>query len=385
MRDASKKKLAPLASFMGKKSSDKKTGGKRKSKKGAQDNQRLTADEVTLVFRNLSTLSANGVPLPKAIGALAQESALEHRRGLLESLRRRIESGDTFSNALADHESSFDKITVSQIRVGERSGELAQTLITISQQREKAGKTRQEVIKKLAYPAALLLFGIAVVGFLLSFVVPTFEETYRSANVALPAITQVLIVAGNIVQGYWWSAAGIVAVAILVLQQLRNNEKWSLWLDQQLLKMPLVGPWLLDVALLQLMDTLSRLMDAGFTLAESLGEAGESVSNREMKRGVSDLSRAVQQGERFSREIERNSELFPPMISQLVIVGEQSGKLTQTTRQIRDLLQEEIQRKAVLAIGIIEPVLTITMAGAVAVILLAIYLPMFDMVNTVTK
>lgn len=344
---------------------------------------RLTKAEVTLILRNLATLTSNGVPLPKAIGALANEKSLAKRRGVLEKLRRRVESGDTFSHALAQMDSAFDKVTVSQIRVGERAGTLPETLLQVADQREKAGKIQENIVKKLAYPVVLAGVGSTVVGFLLCYVVPVFQETYESANVPLPAITQVMIDVGAIAQGYWWAFAAVAVGIPLLVRQLRQNLAFAKRMDAGILKLPLLGPWLRDIALLQLMETVGSLMEAGFTLAESLQEAADSVSNHAMKAGVFSLHRAVQRGERFSREVERHEELFPPMVSQLVIVGEQTGRLTKSTRQIRVLLEEEIARKTDIAIGVIEPTLTISMAFAVAVILLAIYLPMFDMINTV--
>lgn len=387
MRTASKKQLAPLTGATtdirhGKSEGKGKATGF-KLNLGGQKTGRLTKDEVTLVLRNLATLTNNGVSLPKAIGAMAAERSLEKRRATLEGLRRRIESGDTFSTALGQLDGAFDKVTISQIRVGERAGTLPDTLLQIASQREKAGRLKEDVIKKLAYPVVLASVGAAVVGFLLCYVVPVFKETYDSANVPLPAITQVMIDVGAIAQGYWWIVLiGLIALPMIV-HQLRQNESFAKEMDSRLLKIPLLGPWLRDIALLQLMEVLGSLMEAGFTLAESLEEAGDSVMNRAMQSGVASLRRAVQQGERFSREIERHDELFPPMVSQLVIVGEQTGRLAKSTRQICGLLEEEIQRKTDIAIGVIEPTLTISMAGAVAVILLAIYLPMFDMINTV--
>lgn len=350
---------------------------------GSRHASRLTKRDVTVILRNLATLTSNGVSLPKAIGALAEEKSLEKRRETLKLLRSRIESGDSFSHALGQLDGAFDRVTVSQIRVGERAGTLPDTLLQVAEQREKAGKIKENVARKLAYPVVLATVGAAVVTFLLCYVVPVFQKTYESAHVPLPAITQMMIGVGGIAQSYWWAALLSVVVTPVAIHRLRQNDSLAKRIDTFLLQTPLVGPMLRDMALLQLMEVLGSLMEAGFTLAESLEEAGDSVRNRAMKDGVTSLRRAVQQGEKFSREVERHSNLFPPMVSQLVIVGEQTGRLTKSTRQIRTLLEEEIVRKTDLAIGVIEPTLTISMAAAVAVILLSIYLPMFDMINTV--
>lgn len=385
MRAATKKRLSPLAGVAAsapKKAASSPSAFSLRLGKATPSN-RMKKAEVTFFFRSLATLCSNGVPLMKAVGAIAEERTLEKRRSMLLAIKKRIESGDTFSHALGQYESTFDKVTLSQVRVGERSGALAESLEKIADQREKAGKVQEDIVKKLAYPIVLALVGACVVAFLLAYVVPVFEETYRSANVPLPAITRVMIQVGALAQGYWWAAVlGVVGFPVL-LTQLRKRDQIALTLDTRLLKIPLVGPWLRDVALLQLMEVIGSLMEAGFTLAEALQEAADSVGNRAMKQGVSDLHKAVQRGERFSREVERHADLFPPMVSQLIIIGEQTGELTRSTQHIRAYLQEEIERKSDIAIGVIEPTLTMSMAGAVAVILMAIYLPMFDMINTV--
>ncbi|TWT48875.1 type II secretion system F family protein [Botrimarina hoheduenensis] len=386
MRTAAKKTLAPITKALtGKKSK----AGTTKNSLGlswrrATPADRLKKTEVTFFFRNLATLTGNGVPLTKAVGAIAEERTLERRRKMLLAIKKRLESGDTFSHALSCYGATFDKVTLSQIRVGERSGSLCDSLMKIAENREKAGKVKEDIVKKLAYPVVLALVGCCVVMFLLAYVVPVFEDTYRSANVPLPAITKVMIGVGAIAQSYWWAGLLLALGIPLVIKQLRKRDQFALALDRKILQTPLLGPWLRDIALLQLMEVIGSLMEAGFTLAEALQEAADSVSNRAMKRGVTDLHKAVQRGERFSREVERHADLFPPMVSQLIIIGEQTGELTRSTQHIRAHLQEEIQRKSDIAIGVIEPTLTMSMAGAVAVILMAIYLPMFDMISTVS-
>src|SRR5260221_8705010 len=156
-------------------------------------------------------------------------------------------------------------------------------------------------------------------------------------------------------------------------------------MDRALLRGSVIGKWLRDVAVLQVMEVLGSLMEAGFTLADALAETIPAVHNRAVQQTVRDLQSAIRRGERFSRELERHGDMFPPIVSQLVIIGEQTGKLTGATTHICGHLKREIQRKTNIFVGALEPILTICLASAVAVILLAIYLPIFDMVNTVSK
>jgi type IV pilus assembly protein PilC len=289
----------------------------------------------------------------------------------------------SFHAALAKYGNYFDSVTINQIKVGEHAGTLAETLTTIAKHRDERFRLRSEIMRKLAYPILLVVMGSAVIIFLLTYVIPVFEETYSNAKVPLPFITQLLIGVGDFVQAYGWIAVGLGAAFTLALPQIRKRPDLAHKMDAAILRLPILGNWLRDMAVMQLMEVLGSLMEAGYTLAEALGESSQAVGNRVIRQSARDLQGAIRRGERFSREIERHGETFPPIVSQLVIIGEQTGTLTRATSHIRDYLHREVERKTNVFVGTIEPVLTISLAAAIAAILLAIYLPMFDMVNTI--
>jgi type II secretory pathway component PulF len=343
----------------------------------------LKANELTFILRNLATLVGNGVPLPRALATLAQEDALSRHRDVIDAIRRKVETGAPFSAAMLEIPGVCDRLTASQMRIGERAGTLAETLRHLAQQRKKARELRSQIIKKIAYPAMLVVLGSGLITFLLLYVVPVFEQTYAEAHVPLPVVTQLLISVGALAKRYFIAGIAAVAGLILVIVQLRRNDQFAAGMDQMLLRAPLAGRWLRDIAVLQLMDALNTLLNAGFTLAEALRQTAESVNNRAVRRGVRSLMSAVERGERFSRELERLSDLFPPIVNQLVVVGESTGQLGRATDDICEHLRREIERKTSLMVGALEPILTISLAAAIALILLAIYLPMFDMVNAV--
>ena len=347
--------------------------------------QYLKQHETTFIMRTLSTLLANGVSLPKALATLAKEETLAKHHDILDTLRRKVESGVAFSTAVGYFPELCDAITINQIRVGERSGTLSETLRQLSENRDKTTELKRAVIKKLAYPVLLVTLGSGLLIFLLAYVVPVFQETYEKAHVPLPLLTQMLITCGDFVKQYGLMIVATIVLVAASVTKLRKRNDLATRMDRSMLRMPLLGNWLRDIAVLQLMDVLHNLMAAGYTLAEALQETGATVGNRAVKQGVHNLQVAVQRGERFSRELERLDSLFPPIVNQLVIVGESTGQLTRATNDICDYLRREIERKTNLMVGALEPILTISLAGAIAVVLLAIYLPMFDMVNAVTR
>ena len=179
--------------------------------------EHMKAHELTFILRTLSTLVDNGVSLPKALATLAREETLSKHRDVLETIQHKVESGVSFSAALAEYHHICSKLMINQIRVGERSGNLAHTLKQLASNRDKTSELKRAIVKKLAYPAMLVVMGSALITFLLIFVVPVFQETYDDAGVPLPLITQVLITTGAVVRGYGWIliVGGIItAVAI---------------------------------------------------------------------------------------------------------------------------------------------------------------------------
>jgi type II secretory pathway component PulF len=347
--------------------------------------KRIKPHELTFIMRNLATLVGNGVPLPRALATLAQEDSLARHRDVIDAIRRKVETGAPFSAAMQEFPGVCDRLTASQLRIGERAGTLAETLANLAGNRDKSRDLRSQIIKKIAYPAMLVVLGSGLITFLLLYVVPVFEQTYAEAHVPLPFVTQMLINVGSFARKYCVIGVGGAAVAAIAVYQLRKQEPIAARMDQALLKAPMLGRWMRDIAVLQLMDALNTLMTAGFTLAEALRQTAESVDNRAVRHGVRKLMQAVERGERFSRELERLKDLFPPIVNQLVVIGESTGQLGKATSDICDHLRREIERKTSLMVGALEPILTISLAVAIATILLAIYLPMFDMVNAVAK
>jgi len=339
--------------------------------------------ELTYLLGSMATLVENGVSLPRALGTLAQERSLKKFSKTLVDIKRSLEAGESFSNTLAKYPDLFDEVTVHQIRVGEQSGTVAKSLRRVAARIEKANEMRAKILKRLSYPIVVAIAGATVVGFMLVTVVPQFEETYRSAKVPLPVLTECMITVGAIFRGYGWLAPVIGVLTWVGLKKIRQRTAWAMKIDQFLLNLPLIGDWVRDISVLQFVDVLNVMMQSGFKLVDALRASGGAVKNYAVREAVLELQAAVLRGERLSKELTKHEELFPPMVSQLVIIGEQTGNLARSTDDIRAHLRMEVERKADLFVRILEPTLTIALAIAIGLILLAVYLPMFSMVDTV--
>jgi len=356
-------------------------------RKPAKPDRRLKMRQRDLAFllSNLATLISSGVSLPKALGTVEREQTLAKQAAMIQAIRRRVEDGDSFSAALAAYPAVFNVVLVSQIKVGERAGTLHETLTQLADQQEKTTELRGYIVKKLAYPIALVVLGSIIVTFMLLYVLPVFEDTYKSAGVPLPLITRFFLGLGHAAAAYGWMALVAVGAGVFALKRVRARPEAAAAMDQMILKLPILGKWLQKIAVLNLMDVLGNLLDAGYTIAEALAVASDAVTNRFVKGKLIALQVAVQRGERFSRELERHDDLFPPVVSQLAVVGEQTGKLARSTASIRVHLRRDIERTTSILVGMLEPTLTIVLAFVIGSILLAIYLPMFDLLGTVGK
>jgi len=337
--------------------------------------------DMIFILRNISILVENGLSLPRAMDALVNEKSLRKYVAVLQEVKQRVENGEAFSDAMSRFPQSFNELMVEQIRIGEKSGTIPATLNRIMHQLEHADNLKGVIIKKLSYPALLVTAGSGAITFMLMYVVPTFEKVYSSSGTKLPGVTQFLIDVGQFATTYGWMVLLAVILLVASIVVLRRNPVTRLQMDAGLLKVPLLGQWFKNLSVLQFMEVLGNLMDAGFTVVEALKACGNAVGNRAVRQRVHDMHEALLRGERFSTELQKHSDLFPPVVNQLVVVGEKTGTLSKTTVHIRAHLRREVETYTNVMVGTIEPVTTIGLASAIGCILLAIYLPMFDMIN----
>ncbi len=361
------------------------TSTSRAQRLGKSRTRPIRRRDLIYIVRSIGTLVENGLSLPKALETIAQEKTLKAYKSLLEAVRQKVESGETFSAALAHCGAGFSELLLNQIRVGERSGTLPLSLQRITQQLENADTIKSQILKKLAYPVMLVTLGAGAVTFMLLYVVPTFEKTYAESGAKLPWITRFLIAVGFYGTRYGWMVLLAIVGGVASIVAVRRDPRGRFWMDTQLLRLPLVGDWLRNLAVLQFIEVLGNLLEAGFTLVEALRVAASSIGNRAVRQSVEQLHGAVLRGERFSAELERHADLFPPIVHQLVLVGEKTGTLPKATKDIRKHLERELNRYTGILLGTIEPVLTIGLAVCIGGILLAIYLPMFDMIGALNQ
>ncbi len=348
-----------------------------------RDPQRFRMKQPVLasLIHNLAMLLENGLSLPKALATLCAEPSLRKYAWMLTAIRRKIDNGESFSSALADFPRTFGRLIISQVRVGERSGSMAETLRRISGQFERSGDVRRTILKRLSYPAMILLAGTGLIIFMMTVVVPEFEAAFAESGTDLPLITQIVSGSSRFVYSYGWIVALFGITVWALFRQLRHRPQFAEMTDRLSLRIPIVGLWIRDYAVLQFIDTAGVMMDSGFVPVEAIHASVDGISNRAMRKVIARLTTAVRSGQKLSEELARYPEMFPPTISQLVIVGEQTGNLSHATHGVRKHLRQQLEQRVDSAVSMIEPLLTVTMAFVIGCVVMAIYMPMFDMLN----
>ena len=331
------------------------------------------------LLRMLLMLQENGLSMPKALGSLAADRSSKKYRPVLNRLRLTIESGGSLSGGMEHYPRIFTPMQIQQIRIGEKSGALEKALARVCEQMERQVALRKRIIKKISYPALILLAGIGLMVFMCVVVVPEFEHVFSSSGVALPTVTRLVTATSRGIISYGWLIipAGMGFAATWMMA--RSRPKVSRKLDDFMLKLPLLGPWLRDVAVLQFAEGISSMVECGYTPVDAIGVAAECVRNREVRATVEQVSRNVQRGEKLSDQLGKHERFFPATLCQLVGVGEQSGDFPKAMRGTCTHLRERLETRMDATVGMLEPALTIGLAAMIGTMILSIYTPMFHM------
>ncbi|EMI16916.1 general secretion pathway protein F, partial [Rhodopirellula maiorica SM1] len=281
-------------------------GGK---KKGG-DATRIPPVPLADLLRLLLMLLENGLSLPKALASLAADRSSARYRSVLVRLRMTIEAGGLLSDAMQRYPRTFTPMQIQQIRIGEKSGSLEKAMRRVCEQLERSVALRKRIIKKVSYPVLITVAGAGLMIFMCVVVVPEFETVYSSSGVDLPVVTQVVTGMSRQVIHNGWLVVPFCITLVALLSLIRSRPKLSRMADAGLLKLPLVGPWLRDVAVLQFVEGMSSMVECGYTPVDAVGVAVECVGNREIRASVDQVRRSVLRGERLSKQMGNHDQFF---------------------------------------------------------------------------
>lgn len=341
-----------------------------------------TDKDLIIFTKQFSTMISSGVPLMQALGILAQQQRVRSFGKTLETIRVAVENGSTLSEALEGFPKLFDTLYVAMVRAGEASGKLDAILLKLVSYIEKAAKIRSQVKSAMMYPMIVVVVAIVVVSALLIFVVPTFAKQYADSDKELPGLTAFVIDVSNWLADYWYVAFGGLFAAVFAFRAYIKTEPGRAWWDGVTLKLPGFGQLLKKIAVGRFCSTMATMLTSGVNLLEALSICAASSGNKTIETFVLNVRGRIEQGAKISEPL-ADGGLFPPMVVSMVAVGETTGALDEMLVKVSEFYEEEVDLAVKTLLSLIEPIMIVTIGGIVGIIVIAMYLPVFDMGNLV--
>ncbi|CAD5372562.1 Type II secretion system protein F [Rubrivivax sp. A210] len=343
----------------------------------------FSATERAVWTRQLAGLVGSGLPLERALTALAEESESDHQRELVAHLKSEVNAGSSFARALATAPREFDEIYRAVVAAGEQSGALGQVLEKLADDLEQQHALRSKVLGAMLYPAIVSTVALVIVMVLMTWVVPQIANVFTSSKRALPALTVGMLAISGFLRNWGWLLALAAAAAVGLFGLMRRNEAFRERSDAALLRLPLLGRLARGYNAARFGGTLAMLAGAGVPILKALQAAAETLGNRAMRADALDALAQVREGAPLASALAAKKR-FPGLLSMFARLGEQTGQLPQMLGRASTQLSAEVQRRAMAAATLLEPLLIVGMGLIVVVIMLAVLLPIIQL-NTWVK
>jgi len=328
--------------------------------------------------RQLASLVSAGLPLERALTSLVDEASTPKERDLVASLRAEVNAGNAFGSALGSHPNEFPELYIAVIASGEQTGRLGEVLERLANDLERAQSLKSKLLAASLYPAIVSLVALAIVIFLLSYVVPQVATVFVSSHHALPLLTVVMLGISKFVQDFGWVVLVMILILLSGLNYALKNATFKERFDAAWLKLPLLGKLSLGYNSARFASTLALLSAAGVPILKSLETAAQTLSNASLKVHALEALVLVREGAPLASALAQNSRM-PGMLSMFARLGEQTGQLPQMLEKAAHHLGSEVERRAMNLATILEPLLIVIMGVVVLLIVLAVMLPIIQL------
>jgi type IV pilus assembly protein PilC len=339
--------------------------------------------DIVIFTRQFATMINAGLPLVQSLSILAQQSENKALKEVTRTVVYDVEAGNTLADAMRKHPKAFSALYVNMVAAGEAGGILDTILLRLATFLEKNDALVRKVKGAMVYPAVIMAVAAAAIAVLLIFVIPTFQEMFASVNMVLPLPTRIVIGASDLLLSWWWAIiAGIVGTAFMIRQYYQTQDGRKR-IDQILLNAPVLGDLLRKSAVSRFTRTLGTLISSGVSILDGLEITAKTAGNRVIHDAVMQSRQSIAGGETIAGPLEQ-SKVFPPMVISMVAVGEQTGGLDEMLSKIADFYDEEVDVAVSALLSLMEPIMITVLGVVVGGMVVAMYLPIFDMVNAVT-
>lgn len=339
---------------------------------------KVTAHDVMLFTRQFATMIDAGLPIVQGLDILSQQSESKAFRNIIRTIKQDVESGFTLADALKKHPKIFDDLYVNMVAAGEVGGVLNTILNRIAMFIEKAAKLKSKVKGAMIYPCTIVGVAAAVVTVLLLYVIPVFAELYGGMGKALPAPTQITIGISNWFRSYFIYMVFVLAGVVVALRMYYKTEQGRIAIDGFLLKLPIMGDLLRKVAVARFSQNMSILLSSGVPILDGLAITAKTAGNKVIERAIMNARVSISQGKTVAEPL-TESKIFPPMVCQMVAIGENTGALDAMLKKVADFYEDEVDNAVANLTSLMEPMIMVFLGVILGGLVISMYLPIFQL------
>jgi type IV pilus assembly protein PilC len=341
---------------------------------------RIKLKQIAVFCRQFATMVNSGLPILRALSILTDQTESKELAKVLFAVRAGVENGSSLSAAMAEHPKAFNALFISMVKAGETGGVLDEVLLSLADQIEREVELRRQIKSAMTYPIVVVALVTLILAAMLLFVVPQFETIYSSLGGTLPLPTRMLLSVSRAVRTYWYVVLLGAVVASFLFRRYKKTEAGRARVDAVKIRIPIFGPLFHKVALARFASTLGMLLRSGVPILQALDNVNETVNNRVIGDAVDDVKTSVREGESIAKPLGRH-KAFPPMVVQMMAVGEETGAVDTMLDKVAEFYNSEVTATVEAMTSLIEPLLIAVIGAAVGAAVIALYMPMFSVIN----
>jgi type IV pilus assembly protein PilC len=343
---------------------------------------RVKTRDIVIFTRQFATMINAGLPLVQSLTILADQTENKLLKEVSKAVVHDVESGNTLADAFAKHPRAFTSLYVNMVAAGEAGGILDTILLRLATFLEKSDALIRKVKGAMIYPGVIFSVAFIAIAVLLIFVIPTFQSMFASVNMELPLPTRIVIGMSQLLIGFWWAFIGVIAGTVFGLKRYYATIGGQRNIDGLMLRAPVLGDILRKSAVSRFTRTLGTLISSGVSILDGLEITAKTAGNMVIHDAVMESRQSIAGGETISAPLAK-SKVFPPMVISMIAVGEQTGGLDEMLTKIADFYDEEVDVAVSSLLSLMEPVMIVVLGVIVGGMVVAMYLPIFDMMNAV--
>ncbi|MGN6606229.1 MAG: type II secretion system F family protein [Jatrophihabitans sp.] len=345
--------------------------------------KRVSSKDLAIFSRQFATMNGAGLSLLRSLAILETQTEQPKLAAAIKDVRREVEGGLSLSAAMARQDDVFPRLMVAMINAGETGGFLDSALDRIATNFEKDAQLRAKIKAALTYPAIVIAFSVLMVLAVLIFIVPIFEHMFSQLGGNLPLPTQIVL---DVSHQLWWLAPLTIAVVLVATKafrrKLRDDAAWRLGFDRFKLRLPVFGKLFTKIAIARFSRNLGTLLSVGVPIMQALDVVGGTTGNAVVSEAMQDVKHAVRDGQPMSTPLARH-DIFPPMVTQMIEVGEESGQISAMLEKVADFYDHEVETSTESLTAAIEPLMVVVMGAIIGVLVICLYLPMFTIYQNI--